>query len=341
MLRTSPERRGLRALVAELDAQRRADIGAAQTTSRVLRGAIREADPRVAAIYADARRGLSSVTGNYSQPAAGIARDFSQLGPAAGGIAEAARAESEAAQRRAVEGETRARTDLQNQGVRAQEGEVFATRAAQARYESEVGKVAEQLRGLDQEEGLYAATEYGRLVEGARGRAVTRRGQTLSSRDRQASLTETQRHNRATERTAARGAKPKRQWVSRDAQNAAADEVGRLAREAQQLASRSKDRTYVAQALSQGVPAEKGPDGSVVLPAVKPAKSSLMLSVALDSVFNEGGHLSRRNQRMLRKRGYKIEPLGVPTYAQWRKRRARNAPPYRPPAAGAPGPGLS
>jgi hypothetical protein len=305
----------------------------------VLRGAIREADPRVAAIYADARRGLSSVTGNYSQPAAGIARDFSQLGPAAGSLAEAARAESEGAQRRTVESETRARVDLQNQGVRAAEGEVFATRAAQGRYESEVGKVAEQLRGLDQEEGLFAATEYGRLVEGARGRAVTRRGQTLSSRDRAATLRETQRHNRATERNT--GKPKKRQWVTPDAQNSAADEVGRLAREAQQLASRNKDRTYVAQALSQGVPAEKGPDGAVVLPAVKPAKSQLMLSVALDSVFNEGGHLSRRNQRMLRKRGYKIEPLGVPTYAQWRKRRARNAPPYQPPGPGAPGPGLS
>jgi len=333
-LATDPERRGLRALVEQVYAERDADIAASRTTSRVQRGAIREAAPRVQQVYDEARAGLSAVTGDYSHPAAGIAADFAKLGPAAGSIAEAARAESEAAQRRTIEAGAAARVDLQQQGVRAADGQAFATRAAQDRAHGELGKVAQQLTGLDQSEGLRAATELGRLVDAAQGRSVTRRGQTLSSRDRSADRRSRETIAAANRQAASQRAraKPKRQWVTPTAQGAAADEVQRLARQARTLKARGWDRHKVAATLAQGIPAEKN-GTAVVLPEVKAAKSELLLSAALDHTYDS--HLSRKTQRQLHKRGVKVSPLGVTTYAQYRKKAARSAPLYgRKPDAG-------
>jgi hypothetical protein len=51
--------------------------------------------------------------------------------------------------------------------------------------------------------------------------------------------------------------------------------------------------------------------GSVKIPGV-PATDQLTASVALDLAYD--GHVSKKNQRELRRRGFKVKGLGYPTY---------------------------
>lgn len=334
ILQTSPERRGLRALLLEAAAQKEADIRAARTSSRVLRSSIREADPRVAAVYDAAARGISAVTGDYDTPAArSVAGDFAQLGPAAASIAEAARAESEGALRRTSEAKARNRADLEAQRVRAAEGETFAVRAAQDRYRSDAAKVLDQLQGLDQEEGLFAATELGRLVEAARGR--------------RAGLQKTRVENRQEERNSLRSAginpdtgrpyrngpldpgkpkpKPKRDdkdWLPPSEQRSARKDFGSAKGQARRLRTEEGlSRSEVANLLLNGRSALKLSSGRV-LPKVKAVTDETLVSAALDDVYD--GRLSRRNQRRLYRQGIKIGQLGVTTYRDWVRQRGSN-----------------
>lgn len=320
-LASSPERRGLLALIADLQGQRGAEISAAHTTSRSLQAAVHQADPAVQKIYAQARAGLTGVTGDYSHPASqSVAGDFAKLGPAAGSIAEAARAEADAAQRRTTEAETRTRVDLQGQGTRAAEGEVFAVRAANDRFSTETGKVLRQLTGVDQEQGVRAAAELGRLVTAAQGRSTTRRGQTLSHQDRVADRTS--RETIAAARKQA--AKTQKKWVSPSEQRGAAKDFG-AAKVAATGFKATRSRDEAKQIIMSGRPSiDLG--GGVKTPAIKAVTDEVLVNAALDEVY--GGHVSRSTTRHLHKRGIKVSPLGATTYAQWKR---RNRPgPYAP-----------
>lgn len=349
LLRTSPERRGLRALLLEAQSQKQADIDAARVSGRVNRAAIHAADPEIQKVYAAARSGLSAVTGDYSHPAAGIAQDFAQLGPAAGSIAEAARAESEAAQRRTTEAETAARVDLQNSGVRSAEGEGYAIRAAQDRFRGDTGKIVSQLTGLDREEGLFAATELGRLVDAARGRSVTRRGQDKSAASQRATQRQSERSSQrsagidpdtgkpipggkldpAAQKRKARAKAKANKWASPDAQRGARKDFGSAKGSIQYLKdTEGLSRKEAAELVLRGREKLKLSSGRE-LPSIKPVTDEALVEAALDHVYAK--HLSRATQRRLHKNGIRVSPLGVTTYGQYRRRTAKAAPRYKPP----------
>lgn len=161
-----------------------------------------------------------------------------------------------------------------------------------------------------------------------------------------------------------------RGWASQAAHTKAADMIGTAISEAQALKRAGATRAEVAEMLLSGQdvveqpvyrtvklpngttkqervlwkPGEIDPatgkevDASRVgtqktrsLPAVPKIPSQLYLSAALDQLFD--GHLSRRTQQLLHRRGIRIEPLGLTSYGTWRQGRGKVSRPGNAPGA--------
>lgn len=293
-LKLGPEKNALRGLLSQL-------AGSYTRTRRVnasnaagIREATRQATPQVGGAFAQAlqssqaQRAALGVSGSEPQAAA--------------------------YERRIMEQQANALTDLANRGARAEEGRVFANQTARDEYFGDKAKIMGQLQELAGRQGAEATARYGQLREAQRGRAVTRRGQTLSSRDRRASLAETQRANRAREaqqaaraRESARG-QGKIKLASQEQHAMARDSIARGVAAVQDLKQDTQSRAEIVKLLIAGVPAVRK-DGVELAPAIKPMSPDYARA-AVNMAFD--GSLSRGDVTRLRNRRLKLKTLGFP-----------------------------
>lgn len=225
--------------------------------------------------------------------------------------------QAEAYTRRVGEQKATALADLVRQGVSAASGKVYANQAARDDYFGAKDKIEGQIQGLVQTKGSEAASAYGKLRDAQLQRGVTKRGQTLSSKDRAASLAERVSHDKVLEqqgatRLAQQGSGgPK--LATTAAHAAARDGIGQAAALVKQQRDRgATSRAEIIQLLSTGRAASKvkvnGQDVSI--PAI-PKLPADFVRAATNLVFDgtlSGGDVKRLHDRRLR-----VRSLGLPT----------------------------
>lgn len=332
----------------EAAANRDQSIRAAHGTSSGLRSTIRAQRPVL--------QGLFDTTGQRLVNNSAVV----DAGPSSSLIAQAAAGEHQAAIDANLLAGRQAQQGLSDQLVNARSGEAFAVRQARQQYQSDAQKVLDQLLGVAADKGTYTATELGRLVDAARARGVTIRGQNLSHQDRVAS-------RRSQERIAGRKARQQAQkdrFLPLADQNKAHDQVHHALDFAKDFVGHAT-RQEAARALRQGVKDQTIKFDPVMDPATGKQKidpksglkvyrddsgklttkpqalvpgvpqfEDIYVRAALDVAYD--GHLSRSTQGLLHRSGIKVRQLGLPTYQQWRQRNRQ------PPAAGgAPGQGAA
>lgn len=350
-LQYNPERRGLLELLQQAKANMTGDIKAARSTRRGLEASIQQALPGVEQSYGDAGMRMQNAFGQYGgnggpTPAQGsIAEQLAKVGPAGSAIVAAALGEQSSALGRVSEGMARDQADLRSQGLRAVAGEAAAVRQARQGYRTDSGKVLDQLQALDQEQGVYTADALMKLVDAARGRGVTKRGQTLSHKDRVADRksreTIATENRKSQERRAAAKGKINggEGWLSDDKQETFAQKVEQAKHEAKLLIDSGASRHEAADLLLSGAPSSSTKTVPVYDPATGkkvlnadgtpktksvpgddgiPQFGELVASVALDAAYDGG--ISHNNVKRLHGRGYRIDRLNIPTQAQRLKR---------------------
>lgn len=344
-LRYSPQARGLRALILELQANRDAELSGATAQRRGSVQAIDKARPEVREAYGTERSALDAIGQKIAPVASG-------LGGAAASILQAGQAEHAAAQGRVADAERRTMVDYSEQRKAARAGEGYAKQAARQRYAADSAKVLQQMVDLGGEQGLYAASTLADLMDRARGRDVTKRGQDLSHQDRQESLDV----RRETAKNKPGAANRGRGWATPEAQNKARTTLGEALTEIPTLIDAGFSRSEAAELLAKGAKERRVPvygdvddpnrpgkkihrklendDGTPqekVIPGVAQIKDPLLIQAAIEQHLD--GHISKRTQRLLHKNRIKIGPLGLTTAEQYdRKRRKARAgkPPYSP-----------
>lgn len=339
-LRANPQKRALQQALDEALGARDSTVTAARGTARGLRQSIRAARPSIREIFDTAGQQLAAGTG-------AVAPNMSS--PQGSAIGQAAATEHQAALDRNTAARASTLTDLDQQRVRATEGEAFAVRQAGTQYQSDASKVLKQLLGVSADQGDYAATELSRLVEAARGRGVTLRGQDLSHQDRVASRKSQERTAAAKNKQTTQGKK----WLPLGDQNDAQDTIHQALDFAKDFVPHAS-RKEAATALRQGVKDQKVKNLPINDPATGkqridqksglklyrdpdtgksttqpeqsipgvPSFDDAYVQAALDVAYD--GHLSRATQNMLHRRGIKVRQLGLPTYQQWRARNRSN-----------------
>lgn len=273
---------------------------------------------------------LSDLAGQYSRTrkvnasnAAGIAEATRQARPEVGGAFDQALSsvsaqraalgasgdpQAAAYQRRVGEQKANALNELSGRELRATEGRVFANQTAREEYLGGKQKIISQLQDLAGQEGAETAASYGRLRESQRDRAVTTRGQTLSSADRQASLTETQRHNQASEQIAAQRAGAKKpKLATTQAHTKAKDSIDEARRWITRLSQGSSTSTQIRDLLETGGSVDVGQPEPLKIPKF----SKDFINAAYDLQFNGG--LSKANIKALHRRRLSVKQLGYPT----------------------------
>lgn len=287
-LKLGPEANALRSLLTGL-------AGSYSRTRRVnasnaagIREATRQATPEVGGAFAQAlqssqaQRAALGVSGSEPQAAA--------------------------YERRIMEQRANALSDLSDRGARAEEGRVFANQTARDEYLGDKAKIVGQLQELAGREGAEVTARYGQLREAQRGRAVTTRGQTLSSRDRQAGQGETARHNREMEANArqsaatrARGkpATPEQHSAAKDGIDGALTWIRRLS-QSKMTSPQIRDLLVGGGAIQVG-----GQEVKV------PKFSKDFVNAAYDIQVHGG--LSPANVKALHRRRLSVRQLGYPT----------------------------
>jgi hypothetical protein len=119
-----------------------------------------------------------------SETAASLAERMAGLSPAADALKAASARDSAGATRRLAERLSMTQTELAQRKVDATAGAQFAKQQARARFRSTKSDLKSRLRGIAQEEGVFAQARAGELEESRRDRRTTRRGQTLTARER-------------------------------------------------------------------------------------------------------------------------------------------------------------
>jgi hypothetical protein len=165
-LRFGPERRNLRSQKREARRTYAGDVAAADASSRGQVQAARAAVPQMRRIFQDASGAVS----------AGPSPDVSvsALGPAAGRDADGTR-------RRLGEAMAAAAQELVARQQDAVAGRALAVRSARDRRDDAIDRANEGLRGLARDSGAFRQGRTGELVETARDRQVTRRGQNITA----------------------------------------------------------------------------------------------------------------------------------------------------------------
>jgi hypothetical protein len=218
----------------------------------------------------------------------------------------------------------RTATELAQRQNDAAAGYAGGVRQVGAQYETDKGKIADQLSSLAGQQGTFGASRLAELLgedkkmrhdtnqqtrqqdftaeQNQASRDVTTRGQDLSHEDRVAA-----------QRKAAAD-KKKGQWATPQQQGAFEDAVSAAVAQAKKLQAAGRDRHETAGLLRDGRPGQQVVDPtsgqSVNVPGVK-SYGELVASVAADAVYD--GHISGRNVERIHKRKFKVQPLGIST----------------------------
>jgi hypothetical protein len=289
------------------------------------------------------------------QPYAQVQADIAGLGPSADPIRAATARDAALVQAQQGLMTQDTATELKQRQVDALAGRQAGISAVQQQYSTDVGKIGDQLSSITGQQGAFGASRLAELLGEQRkqdftaqqnqlGRDVTTRGQDLSHQDRVA---------------AQKGKKSAtgKKLQPGGAHNTAKEKIATGLAALRDLDPDKAHRHDTAPGLVQGAPADKGtpiyrtetdpitkktkqvpvlnPDGTVKtsgdLPAIPGVGS--WATIAADVYYD--GHLSRKNQKALADAGFSIKELGLPTYAQWKRQRARQ--PQQHFAARAPG----
>ena len=287
-LRYDPQIGALRGLRHERALQYGRTRRVNSSNAQGIAAAVDEAQPDVAAAFDQA---LASV--NAQRDALGVGPEDPQAA---------------AYERRVGEAKGHALRELVMERQRAISGQVYANQAARSEYLADRRKIDDQLRGLISESGAYAVSRRGELADQSANRALTARGQTLSSRDRLAALAETRRANRARERTAQQRAdqassqRPKVKWATPQQHAAVRAQIERASQYVRDLSSGGmKSRAKIIVTLSQGAPKD-GEDPAI--PAFPPD----VVRMATNLVFDKS--LSRTDLKNLHNAGLQLRRLG-------------------------------
>lgn len=345
LVRFGPEESGLRAAAREAKGTFRTTVRQADATSRAIRYEVDRARPTV-------RRNYDQAGLQEARAASVAAPDLANPGVPAS-LRAAVAAEQSGYTQRLAESRAADLTGLSQRRVQAVEGAGFAKSNAQRVLASDLSKLFARAQDVRRERGAFTVATAQQLQTAAEraaavtrnqeaNRAVTRRGQTLSHRDRVAGQQLTHKDRVAARRIAAQkkaagGGGQTRGGATRAALGTASDEISRLINEAKGFRGDRTPRHDAMQALLKGAKERRIPlhdklgkpaynaDGTPkekVVPGLDKAKSALLLSVALDVAYD--GHVSRENHSKLLARGLSVRDLGLPSYGDYvRRQRAR------------------
>lgn len=330
-LKFGPEERSLADELRGAEGERDQAYAGARGVRAAIEGASARAMPQLKADYGTAQRAVDDATTSLA-----TALKDTPLSGAAARDAQGVKA-------RLAESLAAAETETASRARDAASGEAFAKQTAAQRFASTAERIGERGTALAGEKGTFAAARSGELVEGARGRSVTRRGQDKSAEtaanaleganeraDR--SATETERHNKESEKAArakknaGKVATPANVEKARTSVNRAMDAAravaGELSAEEKKKGVKQRPRSETAKILVNGragVTIKNDPDtGEPLANPVKVAgvkqQDQLYASVALDMLYD--GRLSQKNQQRLRALGLTPAQLGVrPAYS--------------------------
>lgn len=325
-LRFGPEESSLRAALSDAAAQRDQAIAGAAGVRSAIEGSAKAALPQLQGSYGTAQRAVDQVQQSLAGALTGSPLDGAAARDASG------------TKERLAEALAAAQAETISRQRDAASGEAFAQQNARSQYATAAGKVRARQQDLAREEGAFAQGRTGELVEAARGRSVTRRGQDMtaasqraqrrtSNKNTDAALAETQRHNRESEKNAAAkakgdtAAKPKDVEDARTRLNraleAARTVAGEVSGKDKASGKKMRDRATTAKILISGRggqtikndPKTGEPLANPIkVPGVK-QQDQLYASIALDVLYD--GRISRGNQERLKALGINPAQLGV------------------------------
>jgi hypothetical protein len=236
------------------------------------------------------------------------------------------------AQSRLSEAMTMTGKELVGRRVDALAGGKREVESLRSQYSQDRTKTLDQLVSNAKQAGLYASSRYGELRGDAKKLAVTKRGQTLSHKDRvrgqdlshqdRAASIQAQKDRASQPKPASPAEKRQR----RNEINKTTSEIGKAIAQAKQLKRGDRGRHEAASVMLVGRPVQtlkkdtgkKDKNGKPVVQTIKvPAIDSfdqVIASVGLDIAYD--GHVSKRNQQILRKRYPGVlKALGLPLTA--------------------------
>jgi hypothetical protein len=316
-LRYGPERRQIRAEKRSAKAQRRSEVQGAKTTARVVQRAIDEIKPSI-------EGGTREAAAVVESTARSLAERMSSLSPAADAVKAASARDSAGSQRRLAESLATTTRELDQRKVDAAAGAAQGIQQARSRFRSTKSSLNDRLRQIAREEGVFGQARLGELTESARDRRTTRRGQTLTARERA-------RDRRSRERVAAenREASARENAADRAAEaegktRATPKEVNAFRTKLEEsrgtivnLKKEGKSQAEVWRLLRTGRPqmtirvnsqGEPLPQ-PVTVPAVPKMKDALAARLALQETY--GGSISNRQAKRLRALGIRPKQLGL------------------------------
>lgn len=338
LLRFGPELSGLMSLQREAEQRYSGGVRTARATGNAIQRSAAQASPAVKKIYGNADETVAQANQITGALPAGVPAS------AAAAIAQ----EQSGFQRRMAESQAGALTGLKERGVAAQEGAAFAVQQARQDLNKDLGSIVQRRMDIGRESGAFTALTARELRTAAQDRAdrlfVAQGGWTQQERNSLRSAgfdpdtgnvlpggkadpkKNTGGGSDAADRNSSRG------WASQEQHAAAQDMISQGIDWAKRLKEAGLSRADVAEALSTGreaAPIKDQETGKPVLnkdgtpktrSAVPQIKSQLLLSAALDEVFDR--HLSRLNTRRLHSRRLRIGDLPVTSFQQWRRQAA-------------------
>lgn len=196
-LEYGPQVSALLTLMEQAGQDFRSGVRATRTSTRGVIRSVRAATPQVQGAYDDA-------AGVSTQQEGAVATALAGLGRAADGYKASQSIESGAYAKRQADERARALTELAQRGVEARAGGAYQVRALRGQLAGERQRIGSQLQSLAAQEGAATQRNLMDLLDAASQDRLARARINIS-RDNAA---ETRRHNRATERNAARNGRP-------------------------------------------------------------------------------------------------------------------------------------
>lgn len=311
----------------------------------VLAQLLRDAEDRRDTALRQATSGRDYAIGRAEEAAPAIDRAYSTASQAVTpAFAASGGTEAQALAARMAEAQAQAQAQLQDRRVSAATGATAARGQALRDYASDRGKVTQRILDLAQERGAFTAQTIADL-KGADAQAKA------AADELNARLGQSERNSiRSSGYDPDTGqpipggkADPNRKgnggagWASQAAQSGASDTINNALSWAKKLKDAGVPRGDAAKALLTGADPQPvyrtvklpngqtkqervlNPDGTQkTTPAVPQIDSQLYLSAALDMAYDR--HLSARNQKLLHERGIQLEPLGLTTLGEYRRR---------------------
>lgn len=320
LLRFGPEQDVLRAAIRQAYQNRHTSVKSARGQARGVIQAVADTMPAAKAIYGQQGEAQQRALDVFGADVAGLS-----------GVADSIKAGAALERQNATDSLSQARsatlTGLTRQRTAALEGRQFAVAKARDQFVSDISDVLRQKQSLAQRKGAFVTSEIARLAEDAADRRIDLR-----------KISETGRHNRASERTAAKNAdtaatraanagkdgKDKRFDASHDDYDQAASQISKALAAAKLLDpdSSPSERIHIAQLLASGSKSQpiyetdatgkrvpKLKNGVPLKTPEVPQIDQLWITAALDQYYLGG--VSRTTARKLRKAGYRVRRLPV------------------------------